>query len=204
VEHAHNEPWNAADARRFLEVTRKSDRWPLYALALATGARQGELLALRWEDVDLDARRLRIQRGALRQVSRKMWEEQPTKTRSSRRTLSLEPLAHQALVEQRQQHPSTGFVFCRTDGRPLPRAEVTRDFKADAVAAGLRPIRFHDLRHTCARLMLDNGADLRHVMAQLGHSSIATTNDIYGGYLEDSRRQASEIMGRVLAGVAER
>lgn len=51
--------------------------------------------------------------------------------------------------------------------------------------------------------MLDSDGDLWHVMAQLGHSSIATTNDIYGGYLEDSRRQASAIMGRVLAGVAE-
>ena len=112
--------------------------------------------------------------------------------------------SYAALLKQRSTHPSTGFVFCRSDGRPLPRAEVTRDFQAAAKTAGPRVIHLHDLRHTCARPMLDNGADQRQVMAQLGHPSIATTNDICGGYLADRRAQASEIMGRALAGVAER
>lgn len=204
VEHAHTEPWSADDARHFLAFTREDERWPLYVLALSTGARQGELLALRWEDVDLDAGRLRIRCGALLQTGPRTWVEQEAKTRTSRRTLMLEPFAVEALRRQRALRPSTGFVFCRVDGRPLAPADVTRGFQRASRAAGLRVIRFHDLRHTCARLMLDNGGDLRHVMAQLGHSSIATTNDIYGGCLEDSRRQASAIMGRVLAGVAER
>lgn len=189
-------PLSAAEARAFLKATRARPQWPLYVLALTTGMRRGELLALQWRDIDLTRGTVTVT-ATLRQLSRYQFVREEPKTDRSRRTLPLSRLAVSALRE----HPATStlFVFSRPDGRPWPPAEVTRRFQADLAASGLRHQRFHDLRHAAAALMLDrSGGDLRMVQSVLGHSTIQTTIDVYGGLAEDARRRSAAIMDKAL------
>lgn len=193
---------SAADARRFLAATKEHPRWPLYVLAITTGMRRGELLAIRWQDVDLVVGELRVEH-TIRQVSRYRYVLDEPKTDRSRRTLPLTRLAVDALKVQQGRATSATFVFARKDGRPLPAAEVTREFQAALKATlGIEKVRLHDLRHTAAQMMLDlNGGDIRAVSATLGHSTIATTVDIYGGAADDARRRARDAMERAMEGL---
>jgi integrase len=192
---------SAADARRFLSATRGHPRWPLYVLAITTGMRRGELLAIRWQDVDLVAGELRVEH-TIRQVSRWRFALDEPKTDRSRRTLPLSRLAVEALKVQKSGAPSAAFVFARADGRPLPAAEVTREFQAALTAHGFPKIRLHDLRHTAAQIMLEqSGGDLRQVMTMLGHSTLTTTVDTYGGAADDAKRRARDGMDRAMEGL---
>jgi integrase len=196
IERKDVDAWTADEARAFLKAVRDDDWYALYVLALTTGMRQGEILGLRWSDVDLKAGTVRVSQ-TLRQLDRYRWKPEEPKTKSSRRTLSLPKVAIEAL----RAHPrGIGLVFCRPDGRPLPRAEVTRQFQEKAVAAGLRRITFHQIRHTAAVLLLDrSGGDLRMAQSVLGHSSIQTTVDVYGGRAAVARERAAAIMDDILA-----
>lgn len=190
------DPWAADEARRFLDGTRGTGWWPLWVLAITTGMRQGELLGLRWEDVTDDT--IRVQRN-IRQVSRYVYEESEPKTARSRRTLPLAALAREALGGLNKGE-TEGYVFKRADGRPWSANSVREAFRSEAIRLGLRPIRFHGLRHTAASLLLDaSGGDLRMVQSQLGHESIHTTVDIYGGRAEASRQRAAALMDGALA-----
>lgn len=196
-------PLTAAQVRAFLESVHGNpaaeppvppDRLEaLYVAALGTGARQGELLALTWADVDLDARTIRI-RHTLERNTRTVAEP---KTPGSRRTLSLAPSVVSALRALRDApgrptpHP-TAYVFATPEGRPLDSVNVTHDL-ADALArAGLPRQRFHDLRHAFATLQLEAGADLFDVSRALGHTNIATTADIYAHWTDKMRQSVAD------------
>lgn len=192
-------PLTADEARRFLVASAAEPRFALYALALTTGMRRGELLALKWSDIDMEAGIVRVERS-LRQVDRYRFVREPTKTEKSRRALPIPGLALRALAAMTKT--TTGYVFARADGRPLPPAEVTREFQSCLVRHGFRSVRFHDLRHTAANLALDRmGGDIRAVSAMLGHASITTTVAIYGTAADDARRRAAKAMDDVFEGV---
>lgn len=156
--------------------------------------RQGELLALRWEDVDLEAGALRV-RG--------------TKTARSRRTVKLTPTAVEALkghIERQMAemeragdtHRDLGLAFATEAGTPLDRHNlVQRSFKPLLRRAGLPDVCFHDLRHTCATILLKMGQHPKLVQELLGHANIAITLDTYshvlpgmGGGLADAMDEA--------------
>jgi len=201
IARAPRDGWTATEARRFIEASRGDPRWPLYVLALTTGMRQGELLALRWKDIDKAAGTLTVN-ATLRRIDshRFAWDE--PKTARSRRTIPLTRLGLEALRIAEQTSPSRWSVFARPDGRPLEASEVTRTFQALAVSLGFRQIRFHDLRHTAAQILLDAmGGDIRAVSATLGHSTIGTTVDIYGGMADEARDRAAKAMDRVMEGM---
>lgn len=192
-------PLTADEARRFLEATADDPRFALYALAITTGMRRGELLALKWADIDMAAGTVRVEKS-LRQLDRYRFAREQTKTEKSRRTLPIPGVALRAL--KAMPKGTTGYVFARPDGRPLPPAEVTRQFQATLTAHGFREVRFHDLRHTAANLALDRmGGDIRAVSAMLGHASIATTVGLYGTAADDARRRAAKAMDDVFEGV---
>jgi integrase len=162
----------------------------LWGLALYSGARQGELLALRWADVDLAAGRLRIRR-ALERVRAGAGVYAEPKTASSRRTLTLDGDAVALLREHRARqaaerlqrgaaYADEDLVFCTQWGGPLDRFNVRRDFRLALGRAGLPLIRFHDLRHTNGVLMQLAGVGLRAAMARLGHAQARTTLETYG------------------------
>lgn len=194
-------PLTSAEARRFLVAAADDPRFALYALAITTGMRRGELLALKWSDVDLKAGEVRVEKS-LRQISRYVFAREDTKTEKSRRTLPLTGVALRALEKQQKAATTTGYVFARADGRPLPPAEVTREFQRTLTRLGFREVRFHDLRHTAANLMLDRmGGDIRAVSAMLGHATITTTVGMYGTAADDARRRAAKAMDDVFEGI---
>jgi hypothetical protein len=156
----------------------------LWALAVYTGARQGELLALRWSDVDLDDGTLTISR-ALERIRGGAGVYAEPKTATSLRSLTVEADAVALLLAHRERqleekrvaggaYADEGLIFCTQLGRPLSRFNVTRDLKLALRRAGLAPVRFHDLRHTSATLMLIAGVHLKQMGARLGHADISS------------------------------
>ena len=194
-------PLTIDQARQFLASVEGDEREAFYVLALTTGMRRGELLALRWEDVDLERGQVSVN-ATLRQGSRWRWHRDPCKTDRSQRVLPLPRLAAEALRKHKGRASTPGFVFARPDGRPWPPSEVTRIFQLRLADARLPKVRLHDARHTAANMLLDRmGGDIRAVSAMLGHSSITTTIDVYGTAADDARRRAAAAMDDIMGGV---
>jgi len=196
--------WNRGEAAKFLTETRDHSLYPLFALALTTGMRQGELLGLKWSDVELSENRLRVQRTLQRQRGTGLVFETP-KTAKSRRTIMLSSVAVVALREHRQrqleQRLALGpawadydLVFPNEIGEPRHPSPVTRSFKSAVTAAGVPDIRFHDLRHTAATLLLTKGQHAKVVSEMLGHATITITLDTYSHYVSVLHEQAAQAM----------
>ena len=175
--------------------------------ALGTGLRQGELLGLRWEDVDLDNGRLRV-RHTLANVKGELTLLEP-KTDRSRRTVMLADAVVTALrahrTRQRMERlvsgsrwTDSGHVFTTLHGTPYHAATITRAFQAALTRAVLPRCRFHDLRHAAATFLLAQGMTLEDVKNMLGHSSITLTSNTYGHVLERRQREVARAMDAVL------
>lgn len=202
--HQPIQPWTAEQARQFIATVRDERLEALYVLALTTGLRQGEVLGLRWEDIDLDAGALTVN-GQLQKFDRKLhWV--PTKTAKSKRTIVIPAVAltslrahhdRQRLKTARGQQPK-GYVFTTRDGKPLMARNVYRRFLELSAQAGLPRIRFHDLRHTAATLMLAQGVDPRTIMEILGHSQISLTLNTYSHVLDSMKQSAAHRLNALL------
>ena len=189
-------PLSTDQARVLLEAARGDRLEGLYVLAVHTGMRQGELLALRWEDVDLDAGVLRV-RG--------------TKTARSRRTVKLSQTALEALTRHLTRQlgeidragdswRENGLVFATEIGTALNRHNLThRSFRPLLAKAGLPQIQFHDLRHTCATLLLSKGGHAKYVQELLGHATIAITLDTYSHVLPGMADRMAQAMEDALS-----
>lgn len=198
-------------ARAFLEAVRGHRLEALFVVAIATGLRQGELLGLQWDDVDFEGQRLAVRR-ALQRLGGVATFVEP-KTARSRRTIALPPVALAQLLSQQARHAQTageykgegrwnpfGLVFPSVDGTPLDAPNVTHTFQKVLREAGLPRVRFHDLRHTCASLLLAQGANMRVIMEQLGHSQISLTMNTYSHVMPEAMQDAAERMERILTG----
>ena len=166
-------------------------------LELATGLRRGELLGLKWEDLDLERGDLRVKR----QVSRINGEvvEAPLKTKNAYRTLPLAEDTVSVLKEQRKKVGSSPWVFPSPNGGPISPDSVLHMLHRVLKRAGLPKVRFHDLRHTFATLALQNGVDIKTVSGMLGHFSAGFTLDTYAHVTSAAQRQAAQTMGNVLS-----
>lgn len=199
------------DATRFLDAIRDDRLEALYRVALALGLRQGEALGLRWEDLDLDGGRLTV-RHALQRLNGSYVLVEP-KSRASRRTISpLPEVITTALSEHRQKQERESdalgerwlnvqnLVFTTAYGAPLSASVVTHDFQRILQRAGLPRIRFHDLRHSCASLLLAQGVPTRMIMELLGHSQITLTLNTYSHVLPSVRKETAAAMDRIFGG----
>ncbi len=207
AEHAEMHTLTADQVRRLLEFAPDRDR-PLYLLAVSTGMRLGELLALRWAEVDLGTGSLRVV-ATLRHLSGEPATFATPKTPRSRRRVELSDSVVAALsahkvttIEERwragQLWNDHDLVFPNLLGRPRGSSNIVRAFHPLLESAGLPRIRFHDLRHTAATLMLGRGVHAKLVSEMLGHASIAITLDTYSHALPSMHREAAQVMEDLL------
>ncbi len=204
---------SAPDVRRLLEATHDDEYGPIYALAASTGLRLGELLGLGWADVDLSAGTLTVRRSLARTVD-DTWALGEPKSARSRRTIPLPSTAADALRRQRDRQDAAreaagsawqdrdGLVLTDAVGRPLHPEHVSYTFQRARAAAGLPRVRFHDLRHSAATLMLAEGVPLAVISEWLGHSGIAITASHYSAIVPELRRDAAYAMDRALGAVS--
>jgi integrase len=197
------------EARRLLAVAAGRRLYPLLVVAVTTGLRRGELLALRWEDVDLDRRVLRV-RQAVVLVRGRVRFDRP-KSATSIRTVPMPQTTVGVLREHRvaqdaererlgEAWTDLDLVFPSTIGTPMEPRNLSRWFNELRTEAGLPWLRLHDLRHACATFLLAQGVDLATIKDLLGHSQISVTADIYTHVLERVARGASDALDRSLFG----
>jgi integrase len=191
------------EIRLLLDVIKGDRLEALFIAAVALGMRQGELLGSRWSDVDLDTARWHVRRQLLRRAGTVTYTE--PKTARGRRTLDLPTSLVAALrthrarqLEERlvagDQWLDDNLVFSTPCGVPLDGTQVTKHLQQLAQAAGIRGLRFHDLRHTCATLLLAQQVPARVVMELLGHSQISLTMNLYSHVIPALRKEAAERM----------
>lgn len=179
----------------------------LYAVAATAGLRRGEMVALRWSDIDFERRQLSVLRTAHRAKGQGVVFGEP-KTRAGRRTVRLGSVALQALRSHRTyqleerlkagpEWQDNGLVFASAVGTTIEEARVTRNFKRDLAAAGLPPVRLHDLRHTAATLLIESGVPMKAVQSALGHATISITMDVYAHLTPAMQDTVAEAMDRL-------
>jgi integrase len=183
----------------------------LYQLAITTGLRQGELLGLRWSDLDLGKRTLQVQRQLKRKFRKGDYFEL-LKTKAGRRTIILGAKTIEKLQEhwkrQNQERIFAGsrwqendLIFPTPKGTPMDHSNLYRAFKGLIKKVGLPEIRFHDLRHTAASLMLNHGVPVIIVSRRLGHSKASITLDIYGHLVPEMQSEVAEMMDELITPV---
>ncbi|RBQ20469.1 site-specific integrase [Spongiactinospora rosea] len=204
--------WSVDEARQFLESAREHED-PLYAawvLILILGLRKGEVLGLRWEDVDLDGGELSVSMQ-LQRVRGQLIHKERTKTEDSTDVLPLPAICVTALrIRQKRQEaecaareqPWTGegLVFTTRTGRAIEPRNVNRSFAHRTTRAGVRIIRVHDTRHTCGSLLAALDVHPRTAMQILRHSQISITMDIYTQVPAEVTREALKRLGDRLSG----
>lgn len=206
--------WDADQARRFLQAAEREGprQAAFYAVALEAGPRKGELCGLKWEDLNREDGTLTLARQLV-----KRWPDPvfgPVKTGRPRTVhLSARALALLARLKSRQAklkleagtaYQDYGLMFCYEQppfGMPLSHNNIgQREFRRLIAAAGVPAIRFHDLRHTAATLMLQNKVPVKVVSERLGHKDTGITQDIYAHVLPAMQQEAADTMGEVLHG----
>ena len=198
------------EVRRFLHAAKHDRLEALYVHAITCGLRQGELIGLRWDDVDLEAGRLTVRRQVQRSRDGSGMISGPTKNKKCR-TIRLGGVAIEILKAHRDTQAEEvdsakglwrdpDLVFATTIGTPLdPSNLVDRSFKPLLGRAGLPSIRFHDLSHACATLLFSEGVPVKVVHEVLGHSSVSVTMDVYSHILPDMQERAAAAMDELLS-----
>jgi integrase len=206
--HREMKVWDADQVRTFLAVTEGTRFEALYYLAVTTGLREGELLGLFWSDLDWETGQLRVQRQLQRVRGQGLILRKP-KTETGRRSVPLGLVAldklrmHSERQEQERlfagdRWQERGLIFASRIGAPLDRKSLVEEFKELLKKANLPEIRFHDLRHTAATLMLKQGVHPKVVQERLGHSSINMTLGIYSHVLPSMQEDVAEQLDALL------
>jgi integrase len=204
-------PLDRQQAREFLAAAQQHWLCALWLLLIMTGLRRGEALGLTWADVDLESGIMRIRR-TLQRINGKFVVGEP-KSRRSRRIITLPTVCIHALERHREiavarvdinqrlpvPHQPSDLIFTTRSGRPIDPRSVNKAFARLLKRAGINPSRVHDLRHTCASLLLLDGASDREVMELLGHSSTHITMNIYAHVLNESKRRLAARMDNLLS-----
>jgi integrase len=195
---------DANQVTQFLIAAQDSRYEALYSLAIHTGMRQGELFGLKWMDLNWNRGELKVQRQVKLETG-KGWTFADPKTKRGRRTIKLGNEILKLLRTHKKNQDAqksitgsswkeNGLVFPSLVGTPSNPSNLRKDFLEVLDRAGLHRIRFHDLRHTAASLMLSNGIPVNVVSNRLGHSQPSTTLDIYAHLFSETQVEAARIM----------
>ncbi|WP_258359403.1 site-specific integrase [Moorella sulfitireducens (nom. illeg.)] len=206
-------PLTEEQVARFLDAAKGNRFEALFITVLGTGLRRGEVLGLRWEDIDLQNGLLTVQRTL--EAAKGKLKFVPPKTKTSKRTISLPSSVVEALKKHRIQqmqhklrlgpmYQDQGLVFPSETGTPLNPDNLDRYFKPILKKAGLPDIRFHDLRHTHATLLIKRGEDIKMVSQRLGHSDVAFTIRVYHHVMPNVEREAMLRFDEVLQGSGQK
>ncbi len=198
LEHKEMKTLPVEQLTSFLREARDSGVFEMYYIELATGLRRGELLGLKWEDVDLPHGSIHVQRQIYRIDGEVV--ELPLKTKNAYRTLPLSADAIEVLKEQQRKSGESPYVFPSATGGPISPDSVLHMLHRVLKRAGLPKVRFHDLRHTFATLALQNGVDIKTVSGMLGHYSAGFTLDTYTHVTTAAKKEAANTMGNILSG----
>jgi len=204
----HGDAFTPEEARRLLSVLDGDELKPAVFLALFTGLRRSEVLGLKWSCIDFTRNTISIQNTVVK--IKTLVERQATKNRESRAMIPLLPPVKEYLLQLRMQQEEsrdllgdaytvTDYVCVWPDGKPFDPDYVTHHFPRLLKRNGLRHIRFHDLRHTCATLLLSEGLPMHQVQEYLRHADISTTVNTYGHLDIRDRTNTGNQLCRILA-----
>ncbi|NLS45719.1 MAG: tyrosine-type recombinase/integrase [Firmicutes bacterium] len=201
---------DSEEIKIFLKAAQGSKHFAAFFLALNTGMRRGEILGLRWQDIDFKEETLTVKYGLVRVGGKGLVLQEP-KTRLSNRTIGLSPTVIRVLKEHRKEqneaklslgrayNKDLDLVFPNEIGEPTCPRAFTRVFERLLKRAGIRKACFHDLRHTFATMALEQGVNVKTVQEALGHHSAAFTMDVYASTTDKMKREAAEKVGGLLA-----
>lgn len=202
VEEKEMRYWTPEQAVAFLEAVKKDTPvlYPLFLLALHTGARQGELLALKYEDFDFVEGTVKVRRNLVEPTAGEHRGEIlgvfEGKSKNSKRVVSLPPdvveVVRRHRIEQTEAHGMKPFLFLTKNGTHYLKAHLRRVQKRCTRLANVPTIRFHDLRHTSITMALASGADIKTVSVRSGHAKSSFTLDRYGHVLPNQDRAAAD------------
>ena len=202
-------PWTQQQTNLFLKSVKESRLFPLYLVAWGAGLRRSEILGLQWPDIDLKKGSLTVNRVLVKVTGTPPYKFQDPKTKRSRRTIPLPaPVVKELKAWKTVQtaeklayngpYNTLNLVFTNEAGQPINPDFVSRQFNKDLTDAALTPIRFHDLRHGHATMLLEMGENLKVISDRLGHSTIQMTADTYAHVAEKMQRSASDKLSKSL------
>jgi integrase len=186
-----------SETNALLKAVENKKYHTLFMLAIMSGARQGELLGLKWPDIDWKNNQIHIQRT----FNNGAWYK--PKTSTSRRRIDIGPAMLKELKKWRIKCPQSPFelVFPNEAGNPINHNNmVNRHFLPSLKAAELPHIRFHDLRHTYASLLIEQGENIKYIQNQLGHSSPTVTLNVYSHLMRDRNQEAACTLEKMILG----
>ena len=203
VKHREMDALCVEECRRFLSVAAESEWYSLFALALTTGMRPSEYLALKWADIDFARGTASVSRTI--QESGPAWTFDDTKRKRSRRAVKLQSFVLAALQKMRERGAgdrnnsiANDLIFVTGSGIPHKQRLVKREFRRLLAKAGIRPVRLYDLRHTAATLGIAPGVSVKVISDQLGHASISFTLERYSHVLPSIQDEAAAKVEKLL------
>ena len=202
--------YNAEEIKALIDCTRDDPLHIVIVIAAYYGLRRSEVIGLKWSAIDFGGRTVSIKHKVL-QDGTKLTGYDVMKTKSSYRTLPLIPIVEQALLAERERqaemkkvfgyaynHDYEEYICVDAVGELIKPNYVTDHFKVILKQNGLRKIRFHDLRHSCASLLLANGVQMKLIQEWLGHSDISTTSNVYSHVDSESKKLSARAIERAL------
>ena len=196
VEHKEMQTIPAEQLQAFLQEAKATGVYEMYYIELATGLRRGELLGLKWTDIDWKNGIIKVRRQVARVDGQIV--EAPLKTKNSYRTVTISQQAIEVLKQQKEK-TNDEYVFPSPNGGPISPDSVNNMLKRVLARAGIPKVRFHDLRHTFATIALQNGVDIKTVSGMLGHFSAGFTLDTYAHVTTAAQKEAADTIGNVLS-----
>ena len=191
LEHKEMQTIPAEQLQAFLQEAKATGVYEMYYIELATGLRRGELLGLKWSDIDWKNGIIKVRRQVARVDGQIV--EAPLKTKNSYRAVSISPQAIEVLREQKRK-TNDQYVFPSPNGGPISPDSVNNMLKRMLERAGIPKVRFHDLHHSYAVVAIKSGDDIKTVQENLGHATAAFTLDVYGHVTEKMKQESAARM----------